>query len=120
MLEVKNTIVNQKMHNYDWDLDELNQLNFDGVIDDADLYYVYVNDKGVEYRIDVEGRRRVGLPMLELVNYLVARELQFALRKNDDGDDYHLEFHIFNEYYEVRTTEEVTKLKEYIEKYWPC
>lgn len=60
MLEVKNTIVSQKMHYYGWDLDELKLLNFNGVIYDANLYYVYVNDNGTEYRIDIEGQREGG------------------------------------------------------------
>lgn len=56
--------------------------------------------------------------MKKLVKYLLKRELMFTLAKNEDGDDYHLEFSISNEYYEVRTKQEARKLLKYLKEMW--
>lgn len=54
--------------------------------------------------------------MKKLINYLVHHELSFKVTTNDDGDDYHLEFHIYNEYYEVRTKAEAQELLKYLKE----
>jgi hypothetical protein len=43
-------------------------------------------------------------------------ELSFKMTKNDDGDDYHLEFYIYNEYYEVRTEADARDLLKYLKE----
>jgi hypothetical protein len=52
--------------------------------------------------------------MRALINYMHKHELGYAMTCNEDGDDYHLEFIIYNEYYEVRTREQARKLLKYL------
>lgn len=54
--------------------------------------------------------------MKRLVKYLLKRELSFKVTTNEDGDDYHLEFIIYNEYYEVRTRKEARSLLKYLKE----
>ena len=54
--------------------------------------------------------------MKRLVNYMIKHQLNFTMTKNDDGDDYHLEFIYRNEYYEVRTDKEAHDLLKYLKQ----
>lgn len=54
--------------------------------------------------------------MKRLVKYLLKRELSFKVTTNEDGDDYHLEFIIYNEYYEIRTHKEAKSLLKYLKE----
>lgn len=52
--------------------------------------------------------------MRALINYMHKHELNYTMTCNEDGDDYHLEFIIYNEYYEVRTRDQARKLLKYL------
>lgn len=57
--------------------------------------------------------RRTKKALKKLTAFMIDNRLSFNMTKNDDGDDYHLEFNIFNEYYEVRTYDEAIELLKY-------
>ena len=54
--------------------------------------------------------------MQKLTNYMLKHEISYTVTTNEDGDDYHLELRIFNEYYEVRTSDEAKALLKYLKE----
>lgn len=54
--------------------------------------------------------------MRKLTNYMLKHEISYTVTTNEDGDDYHLELQIFNEYYEVRTNDEAKALLKYLKE----
>ena len=57
--------------------------------------------------------RRTKKALKKLTTFMVSHEASFTVTTNEDGDDYNLEFDIFNEYYEVRTYHQAIKLLKY-------
>lgn len=57
--------------------------------------------------------RRTKKALKKLTAFMVSHNASFTVTTNEDGDDYHLEFTIFNEYYEVRTYDEARELLKY-------
>ena len=52
--------------------------------------------------------------MKKLTQFMLKHQLCFRLVKNDDGDDYHLEFYYRNEYYEIRDKQSAVSLLKYL------